>query len=96
MPRPFPVPYKDCLTYLKLHVDRVVEGAYGDDQMIAVFWGMKDNVFLPAASYRTGDRLRLRVVPLKGAPLNLQSVRRVDDLDDFDHPPYFVLDEEAL
>ena len=51
VPRPFFVPYKDCLTYIKLHVDRVVEGATRDDHMIAVFWGMRDNVLLPAADY---------------------------------------------
>jgi hypothetical protein len=94
VPTPFSIPYKDCLTYIKLHVDRVFEGATRDDQMIAVFWGMKDNVLLPAADYHAGQRLRLKAVPLKKAPLNLQSVRRVDDLDDFDHPPYFILEAE--
>jgi hypothetical protein len=76
---PFSIPYKDFLTYIKLHVDRVFEGATRDDQMIAVFWGMKDNVLLPAADYHAGQRLRLKAVPLKKAPSNLQSVRRVDE-----------------
>jgi SGNH hydrolase-like domain, acetyltransferase AlgX len=96
VPRPFLVPYKDCLTYIKLHVDRVVEGALRDDQLIAIFWGMRDNVLLPAANYRAGQRLRLEAVSIKKAPLNLQSVRRVDDLDDFDHSPYFIVKEEPL
>ena len=96
VPRPFLVPYKDCLTYIKLHVDRVIEGTPRDDQMIAVFWGMRDNVLLPAADYHSGQRLRLKAVSLKKAPSNLQSVRRVDDLDDFDHPPYFILEAEPL
>jgi len=96
VPKPLSMPYKDCLTYLKIHVDRVVEGVYRDDILIAVFWGMKDNDLLPAAEYRSGQRLRLRAVPLRKAPLNLQSVRRVDDLDDLNHPPYFVLEEETL
>jgi alginate O-acetyltransferase complex protein AlgJ len=96
VPRPFAVPYKDCLTYVRLRVDRVVEGGYGDGHMIAVFWGMRDNVLLPAADYAPGKRLRLRVVPLWQAPGDLRSVRTVDDLDDYDHPPYFALEEEGL
>jgi hypothetical protein len=90
------VPYKDCLTYIKLRVDRVVEGRCDDGQVIAVFWGMRDNVLLPAAHYAPGQRLRLKVVPLRQAPGNLQAVRTVDDLDDYDHRPYFVLEEQGL
>ena len=52
------VPYKDCLTYIKLRVDRVREGQYRDNQVIAVFWGMKDNIRQPAADYSGGGRFR--------------------------------------
>jgi len=94
VPAPYSVPYKDCLTYTKLRVDRVAEGRYADDQIIAVLWGLKDNVLQPAAGYAPGKRLRLRLVPLRYAPPELQSVRRVDDLDDFEHRPYLALEEQ--
>jgi alginate O-acetyltransferase complex protein AlgJ len=96
VPRPFEVPYKDCLTYTMLRVDRVVAGTYDGDRLIAVFWGMKDNIRQPAADYREGMRLRLRIVPLRKARLDLQSVRSADDLDDFEHQPNLVLEESAL
>jgi hypothetical protein len=63
--------------------------------MLAVLWGMRDNVRLPAASYAEGTRLKLKVVPLRKAPVNLQAVRSVDDLDDYDHPPYYALEEQT-
>ena len=94
--QPFNVPYKDCLTYVKLRVDKVLEGTYRDDSMIAAFWAMKDNVLLPAARYGAGQRLRLEAVPLPQSPVNLQSVRSVDDLDDYDHRPYYIVEETKL
>jgi hypothetical protein len=90
------VPYKDCLTYTKLRVDRVVDGICQDDHVIAVFWGMKDNVRLPAADYSQGKRLRLKLVPMRKAPVNLRTARSADDLDDDQRPPYYVLEERAL
>ncbi len=94
VPTPFTVPYKDCLTYIKVRVVQVVEGNYADNYLIAVFWGMRDNVLLPAAQYAPGQRLRLKVVPLRQAPLNLQNVRSVDDLDDLERRPHFVLETQ--
>ncbi len=96
VPQPYTVPYKDCLTYVKLRVDQVSAGRYSDGQMIAVFYGMKDNVLLPAAHYAAGQRLRLKVVPLAQAPAELRSARTADDLDDYTHRPFFVLEEEGL
>lgn len=96
VPPPFSVPYKDCVTYVKFRVDRVVEGAYGEGQIIAVLWGLKDNVRQPAASYAAGKRLRLKLVPLRQAPAVLRGVRSVDDLEDYDHLPYFALEESGL
>jgi hypothetical protein len=96
VPRPFSGPYKDCVTYVKLHVDRLVAGTYADGQLIAVFWGMKDNVLQPAAHYALGKRLHLKVVPLTQVPVSWRNVQRADDLEDCDHQPYFVLEEHGL
>ncbi len=95
VPEPFAVPYKDCLTYTKLRVDRVIEGDYRDAEILAVFWGMRNNVRLAAADYPAGKRLRLELVPLSKAGEDLSSARSADDLDDFDHVPYFVRKEDA-
>ena len=96
VPAPFAVPYKDCLTYTKIKVNRVVDGTCKDDHVIAVFWGMKDNVRLPAADYSAGKRLLLKVVPMRKAPVNLSTVRSADDLDDYEHQSYYVLEEQSL
>ncbi len=95
VPPPLSVPYKDCLTYVKLKVDRVLEGSPNDDHVIAVFWGMKENVRLPPADYGAGKRLRLSLTPLRKAPVTLQTVRSADDLDDYERRPYYVLEERA-
>jgi alginate O-acetyltransferase complex protein AlgJ len=93
VPQPFTVPYKDCLTCVKLRVDKVLEGSYGDDSMIGAFWAMRDNVLLPAASYAAGRRLRLKAVPLREAPADLRSVRTADDLDDYSHQCYYIIED---
>jgi alginate O-acetyltransferase complex protein AlgJ len=96
VPQPGSMPYKDCLTHVKMHVERVIEGSYADGQLIAVMWGMKDNVLLPAAHYQPGKRLRLHLVPFNQGGFDLRAVRCVDDLDDFEHKPYLVVEEEGL
>ncbi len=95
VPRAFTVPYKDCLTYVKLRVDRVLEGSAGDDHVIAVFLGMKDNVRLPAADYAAGGRLKLKLTPFRKAPVAVQTLRSADDVDDYERRPYYVLEEGA-
>jgi alginate O-acetyltransferase complex protein AlgJ len=95
VPQPHTVPYKDCLTYLKVHVERVLEGTYADEQMIVVMWGMKNNVLLPAAGYGPGKHLRLHLVPLRQTSADLQNARSVDDLDDYEHRPYLVVEEQG-
>jgi len=96
VPEPYTVPYKDCLTYVKVRVDHVTEGDYKDSHAIVVLWGMKDNILLPAAHYSPGHRMRVRMVPLRQATLDLRTVRSADDLDDYEHRPYFVLQEEGF
>jgi hypothetical protein len=33
---------------------------------------------------------------MRKAPVNLRSARSADDLDDYERPPYYVLEERAL
>jgi alginate O-acetyltransferase complex protein AlgJ len=94
VPAPFSVPYKDCLTFIKVRIDRVESGACRHDQIIAAFWGLKDDRTQPAAGYAPGDRFRLTLVPLARAAERLRVVRYADDLNDYDHPTYFVEEEQ--
>jgi alginate O-acetyltransferase complex protein AlgJ len=96
VPQSYAVPYKDCLTCSKLRVDRVVNGDFQDDHVIAVFWGMRDNVRLPAADYAPGKRVRLNLVPMRQAPHTLRTARIADDLDDVERRPYYVVEERSL
>jgi alginate O-acetyltransferase complex protein AlgJ len=95
VPEPNTVPYPDCLTYTLLHVDRVVEGKYTDDKILAVMWAMKKNVWLPPAKYAPGRHLRVKLVPMKEAEDSVRTGQRADDIADYTHRPYFVTEEQT-
>ena len=93
VPAPGTAPYKDCLTFVMVQVEQVISGNYKAPELIAAFWAMKDNVWLPAASYAVGDRLKLTLIPLNKAEPQIRSMQRADDLDDYTHQPLFVTKE---
>ncbi len=100
-PVPGAAPYKDALGYIRLRVDRVVEGTYPvpDGIMVVAVWSMKNDVLQPGAKYKAGTRLRLRAAPLRHVPPELQIVRRIDTLPadppgGTRHPPYLALEEK--
>jgi alginate O-acetyltransferase complex protein AlgJ len=93
VPQPYSVPYPDCLTYFLMHVDRVVEGKYTDDRVLAVMWAMKKNVWLPPAKYTPGRKMRIKIIPLGQADESVKTGQRADDTQDYDHRPYFVTEE---
>jgi hypothetical protein len=96
VPEPYTAPYDACVAFTEIEVEKVVSGTYPEKQLLAVFWAMKDNKWLPAARYAPGDRLRLRLVPMKNASEAVRSAQRADDTDDYTHLPYFVVSEETL
>jgi hypothetical protein len=91
VPQPGTAPYKDCLTYIKLEIERLVSGEYTAKEIVVGFKAMIDNVWLPAASYGPGDRIRLRLIPMNLAPREIQNMQRADDLDDFTLQPYYCI-----
>jgi SGNH hydrolase-like domain, acetyltransferase AlgX len=95
VPEPFSVPYPDCLTYVLMHVDRVVEGKYADDRILAVLWAMKKNVWLPPAKYAPGRHMRIKVIPMGQADESVKTGQRADDTQDYSHRPYFVTEEQS-
>jgi alginate O-acetyltransferase complex protein AlgJ len=96
VPKPGTAPYKDCLTFIRVHIEKTISGSYEKPDLIAVFRAMKDDRWLPAASYSVGDRLRLTVTPLRLADRQLQAMQRADDLDDYTLDPYFVVNGGKL
>ncbi|MHB8800564.1 MAG: alginate O-acetyltransferase AlgX-related protein [Thermoanaerobaculia bacterium] len=94
VPEPYSAPYADCLSTVRLEVLRVESGVFSDTHAIAVFLAMKDNEWLPPARFEPGTLVKVRLVPFKAAPATVRSIRRVDDLDDFERIPHYVLEWE--
>jgi hypothetical protein len=93
VPAPGTAPYKDCLTYVKLRIERLESGRFQGSEVVGAFWAMKDDVWLPAASYTVGDRLRLTMIPIEQADRQTQTLQRADDLNDFTTKVFFVTSE---
>ena len=93
VPAPGTVPYKDCLTFVKVRVESVASGSYDGAEMLVVMWAMKDNQWLPAASYGVGDRLRMTVIPFSRAAAEIRGTQRADDTEDYTLRPFYVVRE---
>jgi alginate O-acetyltransferase complex protein AlgJ len=63
LPRPYTVPYKDCLFAVHLKGVRARAGGPVAEEVISYLWGMRDNVWTDAAVFRVGDQVTLRVRP---------------------------------
>ncbi len=61
LPRPYSVPYKDCLFSIHLTEVEALEGERLAEQIVGYLWGMRDNVWTKAAGYRVGQQITLRV-----------------------------------
>lgn len=94
VPEPGTAPYKDCLTFVKLRVISTVSGPRVGSEIIGAFMAMRDNQWLPAATYATGDTLQVSLVPMAQAPRDIQSMQRADTLNDFVLKIYFVSGEK--
>jgi len=96
VPRPTKAPYADCVSYIKLDVETSVRGDYDDSELLAIFFAMEKNKWLPPATFRTGDRLLLTLVPNRYKPERFDNMQIVDDTDDYTHIPFFVLEYRKL
>jgi alginate O-acetyltransferase complex protein AlgJ len=82
-PRPGTVPYKDHI--LMIHL---VEIAGADDptaagkQAVVLAWSMRDNKTMPAARYRPGDTVRLRLQPWSDVTSKYDAINRSGFDDD--------------
>lgn len=63
-PRPGSVPYKDHILMLHLtDIESTDDPAANGKEAVVYTWSMRDNVATPAARYRPGDTVRLRLRP---------------------------------
>jgi len=95
VPQPSEVPYRDCLTMIKYTVESVESGSYGEDQLLAAFWGMRDAQLQPAAKFKTGQRQRLVIEPLADHP-DLMRAMQADDTNEYSLTPQWVVEYSAL
>lgn len=96
VPRPFTAPYANCVTYITLDVEKVIEGKYDDPELLGVFFAMEKNKWLPPASYKAGDRILATWVPNKNKPGRFRNMQAADDTEDYTHSPFFALDSRIL
>jgi alginate O-acetyltransferase complex protein AlgJ len=81
-PRPGSVPYKDHIIMVHLAEITSVEDPAADGSEAVVFvWSMRDNVQTPAAGWRPGDTVPLRLRPWAEAADKYEAINR-SELDD--------------
>ncbi|MGD9497499.1 MAG: hypothetical protein AB7Y46_14455 [Armatimonadota bacterium] len=95
VPQPSEVPYTECLTLIKYAVERVESGEYGEKELLAAFWGMRNAKLQPAAKFQVGQRHRLVIEPLADHP-ELQRVMQADDTGEYTLTPYWVIEYAAM
>jgi len=95
VPDPSEVPYTECLTFVKYAVEEVESGEYGEGELLAAFWGMRDSRLEPAARFTPGQRHRLTIEPLSEHP-DLSRVMQADDTNEYSLTPYWVVGRSGI
>ncbi len=90
VPNPSQVAYSECVTYIKYRVIAVEQGKYEAEELLAVFWGMRDSKLLPAARFQIGEKHRLSLDLFENHE-ELSHIMQADDTDDYEHTPFWVL-----
>ena len=77
-PRPRSVPYRDAVIALRLSGIKVLQGKLGAKEIVVFTWGMRNNKWTPAASYRAGQVVRLHLIPWEKAERKYGSHNRFE------------------
>jgi alginate O-acetyltransferase complex protein AlgJ len=93
VPDPATAPYASSIGMTRIQVDRVLGGAFDGRELVAGLMVMRDRTLLPAARYTRGDRVRLRLVPFSRAGRAVRSLQRSDDIEAFDLPAFWAIEE---
>jgi alginate O-acetyltransferase complex protein AlgJ len=93
VPDPATAPYASCVGMTRITVDRVLQGQFAGRELVAGFLVMRNRALLPAASHAPGDHVRLRLVPFSRAGREIRGLQRSDDIEGFDLPAFWTLEE---
>lgn len=93
VPDPATAPYASSVGMTRIAVDRVVRGQFAGRELVAGFLVMRNRTLMPAARYGRGDRVRLRLVPFSRAGRDIRGLQRSDDIEAFDLPAFWTLEE---
>ena len=93
VPDPATAPYSSSIGMTRVQVDRVLRGAFDGHELVAGLMVMRDRMLLAAARYTRGDRVRLRLVPFSRAGRAVRGLQRSDDIEAFDLPVFWTLEE---
>lgn len=96
VPRPHTTPYEDCVSYMALAVEKVINGQYEASEILGIFHAMEDNIWLPPAGYKIGDRILMALVPKKDMPERFRNMQATDDTALYTRMPFFVMDSRKL
>lgn len=82
-PRPGTVPYKDHILMIHLgEIDSVEDTSAVGKEAVVFAWSMRDNQAMPAARYRPGETIRLRVRPWNDVAAKYETINRSGLSDD--------------
>lgn len=87
-PKPGAVPYKDAVIALHLGELKALGGKLDSESIVVYMWVMRDNRLTPAAGYKPGLRLRLRLRPWDEMGSKYGSYKRLEIND----PEILMLD----
>jgi alginate O-acetyltransferase complex protein AlgJ len=93
VPDPATAPYASSVGMMRITVERVIRGEFTGRELIAGFLVMRNRALLPAARYTRGDRLHLRLVPFGRAGRDIRGLQRSDDIEGFDLPVFWTVEE---
>jgi len=82
VPKPGSVVYKDHILSIHLVDVRSTDGPVGGNEAVVHMWSMRDNVLTPAARYRPGQKLKLRLRSWYDVSDKLEAIKRSDLSDE--------------
>ncbi len=90
VPAPETLDYDDLLTTVKVDVETVEKGTYDKKAILVQLLAIRDKALLPAAGLKVGDRVAFYLVPWAKTLESIKSLQQVDDVADYELPPFFA------